>query len=99
MPTFHADQRSADKASYTDPRTVPNSDAGAQYTSVRFTDTLDLEGFRASIGSVGDAHDNAAAESVIGLFKNEAVRSDSPFRAGPLHGLREVETLTLEWVT
>jgi hypothetical protein len=31
---------------------------------------------------VVDAHENAAAETVMGLFKNEAVAKDSPFRAG-----------------
>src|SRR3954449_1127602 len=31
----------------------------AQYTAIRFTDPLALEGLVASIGSAGDAHDNA----------------------------------------
>jgi len=35
-----------------------------------------------SIGTIGDAFDNAAAETVMGLFKNEAVAKDSPFRTG-----------------
>jgi transposase InsO family protein len=34
--------------------------------------------------TVGDAHDNAAAETVMGLFKNEAVATGSPFRTGAL---------------
>jgi len=29
----------------------------AQYTSIRFTDHLELEGIKPSIGSVGDAYD------------------------------------------
>ena len=34
---------------------------------MQFTETLALEGLSASIGSVGDAYDNAAAETVFGL--------------------------------
>lgn len=39
-----------------------------------FAETLALEGIAASIGSIGDAYDNALAESTIGLFKNEAIQ-------------------------
>jgi putative transposase len=63
---------------------IHHSDAGSQYTSIRYTDTLALEGLQPSIGSVGDAYDNASAETVMGLFKNEAVAKDSPFRSGAL---------------
>ncbi len=38
---------------------IHHSDAGSQYTSIRFTEHLDLEGIQPSIGSVGDAYDNA----------------------------------------
>jgi len=77
---------------------VHHSDAGSQYTSIRFTETLALEGLSASIGTVGDALDNAAAESFMGLYKNEAIRADSPFRRGPLRQLVDVETLTMHYV-
>ena len=80
------------------PGMIHHSDAGSQYTSVRFTETLDLQGLSASIGSVGDAYDNAAAESTIGLYKNEAVAAGSPFRTGPLRTLSDVETLTMNYV-
>jgi putative transposase len=36
---------------------IHHSDAGSQYTSVKFTDSLALQGIAASIGSVGDAYD------------------------------------------
>ena len=49
-----------------------HSDAGSQYTSLRFTEHLELEGIAPSIGTVGDAYDNALMESIIGLFKTEA---------------------------
>jgi putative transposase len=35
------------------------------------------------------------AESTIGLFKNEAIRDASPFRAGPLRTLDDVERVTM----
>ncbi|MSS85432.1 transposase [Actinomycetaceae bacterium WB03_NA08] len=60
---------------------------------------MELEGLRPSVGTIGDAYDNAQAESVMGLFKNEAVRKDSPFRVGPLKTVADVEDLTLEWAT
>jgi putative transposase len=41
---------------------------------------------------------NALAETTIGLYKNEAIREDSPFRRGPLHRLADVELLTADWV-
>lgn len=77
---------------------VHHSDAGSVYTSVKVAETLWLSGLRPSIGSVGDAYDNALAETTIGLYKNEAVRPDSPFRRGPLHGAADVELLTADYV-
>lgn len=77
---------------------IHHSDAGSQYTSIRYTDTLALEGLQPSIGSVGDAYDNAAAETVMGLFKNEAVAKDSPFRTGALKTENDVIEIVFEWV-
>jgi putative transposase len=45
----------------------------AQYTSRAFTQTLDDHGVLASIGSVGDAYDNALAESFVDSFKTEPI--------------------------
>lgn len=53
---------------------VHHSDAGSQYTSYDYTQTLDDHGVRASIGTVGDAFDNAAAESFVDSFKTELIR-------------------------
>ncbi len=78
--------------------TIHHSDAGSQYTSVRLGETLLLSGMVPSIGSVGDAYDNALAETTIGLYKTEAIRDDSPFRRGPLTRLADVELLTADWV-
>ena len=57
-----------------------------------------LEGLAASIGSVGDAYDNAAAETVMGLYKNEAIKKGSPFWTGPLKTIADVEETTFDWV-
>ena len=56
---------------------IGHADAGSQYTAVRFTEHLDLEGIRPSIGSVGDAFDNALMECVNGLYKTECIRTPS----------------------
>jgi len=52
----------------------------------------------ASIGSVGDAYDNAVAESVFGLFKNEALAAGSPFRTGLLRTLADIEKVTADYL-
>jgi putative transposase len=52
---------------------VHHSDAGSQYTSVDYTQTLDDHGVLGSIGTVGDAYDNARAESFVDSFKTELI--------------------------
>ena len=76
---------------------ICHSDAGSQYTSVRFTEHLALEGIRPSIGSVGDAYDNALMESVIGLFKTECIRT-TVFHDKPYRTINDVEFPTAGWV-
>ena len=78
---------------------IHHSDAGSQYTAIHFGETLSLSGLRPSIGSVGDAYDNALAEATIGLYKNECIRADSPFRRGPLRNLGDVELITADYVS
>ena len=56
-----------------DVRLVHHSDAGSQYTSYAFGQLLDDHGVLASIGSVGDALDNALAESFVDSFKTELI--------------------------
>jgi putative transposase len=53
---------------------VHHSDAGSQYTSFDYSQTLDDHRVLASIGSVGDAYDNALAESFVDSFKTELIR-------------------------
>jgi putative transposase len=72
---------------------VCHHDAGSQYTSIAFTERLAAAGAAPSVGTVGDALDNALAESQIGLFKTELIR-----RRGPWRNVDDVELATLEWV-
>jgi putative transposase len=72
---------------------IHHSDAGAQYTALRYAERLADVGALASIGSVGDSFDNAMAESIVGLYKNECVKIDGPFRT-----VDELELATLSWV-
>jgi transposase InsO family protein len=77
----------------TDAALVHHSDRGGQYLSIRYTERLADAGIEPSVGSRGDAYDNALAETVIGLFKTEVI-----YRDGPWKGFEEVEYATLEWV-
>lgn len=77
---------------------IHHSDAGSQYTAEHFSEVLALSDMRASIGSVGDAYDNAMAETTIGLFKTEAIGKRSPFITGPLKTINDVEWTVLGWV-
>jgi putative transposase len=72
---------------------ICHSDAGSQYTSIRYTERLDEIGARPSIGSVADSYDNALAETVNGLYKTELIR-----RRGPWRTVDDVELATLSWV-
>jgi transposase InsO family protein len=76
---------------------IGHSDAGSQYTSIRFTEHLELEGGKPSIGSVGDAYDNALMECVIGLFKTECIRT-TVFHAAPYRTISDVEYATAGWI-
>ena len=57
-----------------------------------------LEGLVPSVGTVGDALDNALCETTIGLYKTECVREGSPFRNGPIGTLADLENITSAWV-
>lgn len=72
---------------------VHHSDAGSQYTSVLYSERLASHGIAPSIGTVGDAFDNAMAESGIGLYKTELIR-----RRGPWRNPEQVEIQTLEYI-
>ena len=68
-----------------------------QYTSIRLTEHLAVQDIAPSIGTVGDAYDNALMESIIGLYKAECIGTDV-FHHGPLRTLADVEFATAGWV-
>ena len=51
---------------------------GSQYTAISFTEALIEAGIAPSIGTVGDALDNALMESTIGLYKTELIDTTGP---------------------
>jgi len=72
---------------------VHHSDAGAEYTAIRYRTVLaDFEAL-ASIGTVGDSYDNAMAESLNGLYKTECY-----YRQESWADVREIELATSSWV-
>lgn len=73
-----------------------HSDAGSQFTSIRYGERLAEIGATPSIGSVGDSYDNALAETVNGYYKAELVRG--PTRSGPWKKVEDLELATLGWV-
>lgn len=74
-----------------------HSDAGSQYTAVAYTEKLALDGIAPSIGSIGDAFDNALMETINGLYKTECVRT-TIFHEGSYKTIADVEYATAGWV-
>ena len=72
-----------------------HSDAGSQFTSVRYGERLAELGAVPSIGSVGDSFDNALAESVNAIYKSELIYGPDQ---GPWRTVEDVELATLSWV-
>ena len=73
---------------------IHHSDRGSRYLAIRYSERLIEAGVEASVGRVGDAYDNALAETISGLCKAEVIH-----RRGPWKGLSGVEYATLEWVS
>jgi putative transposase len=71
---------------------VHHSDAGSQYTSIDFTQVLDDHHVLGSIGSIGDAYDNAMAESFVDSFKTELI-ADRVWQSRS-----QLELAIVEWV-
>lgn len=72
---------------------IHHSDRGSQYISIRYSERLADLGIASSVGSVGDAYDNAMAETINGLYKAEVI-----WKRGPWKGREAVEHATLDWV-
>lgn len=75
-----------------DVQLVHHSDAGSQYTCDDYTQELSDQSVLSSIGTVGDALDNALAESFVDSYKTELI-SDRVWRTRA-----ELELATVEWV-
>jgi transposase InsO family protein len=71
---------------------IHHSDHESQYTAIHYGEQLVIEGIVPSFGSVGDAYDNALAETINGLYKTECVTQDGPF-----HTIDQVMDATLDW--
>jgi putative transposase len=72
---------------------IHHSDRGSQYLSIRYTERLADAGAVCSVGSRGDAYDNALAKAVNGLYKAEVIRKNGPWRS-----VEHVELATAKWV-
>jgi putative transposase len=72
---------------------IHHSDRGSQYLAIRYGERLAEAGAVTSVGSKGDSYDNAAAESLNGLYKTELIHRRRTWRS-----YDEVEIATLEWV-
>ncbi|WP_155723089.1 IS3 family transposase [Mycobacterium avium] len=75
---------------------ICHSDAGSQFTSIRYGERLAEIGAVPSIGTVGDSFDNALAETVNGYYKAELIYG--PARSRPWKTVEDVELATLSWV-
>ena len=71
---------------------IAHTDRGSQYTSLAYTDRLDDLKIDPSVGSKGDAYDNAMAEAWVATFKSELVDG----RRFPSYEHAEHETLS--WI-
>ena len=71
---------------------VAHTDRGSQYTSLHYTDRLDEHGIAPSLGSRGDAYDNAMAEAWVATYKTELVQ-------GRLLSFEHLEHETLRWIS
>jgi hypothetical protein len=75
-----------------EPGLIAHTDRGSQYTSIRYTDRLDEIGAAPSVGSKGDAYDNAMAKAWVATYKSELVDG----RRFP--SFEHVEHETLHWI-
>jgi putative transposase len=71
---------------------IAHTDRGSQYTSIRYTDRLDEIGAAPSVGSKGDAYDNAMAEAWVATYKSELVEGRR------FASYEHVEHETLHWI-
>ncbi len=71
---------------------IAHTDRGSQYTSIAYTDRLDQLEIAPSVGSRGDAYDNAMAEAWVATYKAELVAGRS------FPSFEHAEHETLHWI-
>jgi putative transposase len=71
---------------------IHHPDQGSQHTSFAFTRRLASEGLVGSMGTVGDALDNATCESLIGTMKIEKLNRQ------PRRSVEDVRAAVFEWI-
>jgi transposase InsO family protein len=74
------------------PDLIAHNDMGVQYTSVAYTERLVEYEMLASVGSRGDAYDNAMAETFVGLYKTELVAGRT------FASFEQLEHETAQWI-
>ena len=74
---------------------IHHNDRGVQYSARHFAELLGLYGISLSMGSVGDAYDNALAETIIGSCKTELIKN--PVYA-PWRSFEQLQLETARWV-
>lgn len=72
---------------------IHHSDRGVQHLAMTYTQRLAEANLVPSVGSVGDSHDNALAETINGLYKAEVI-----CRRRSWPSVSAVEMATLHWV-
>lgn len=76
-----------------DGRLVAHTDAGSQYTSIAYTERIEALGITPSVGTVGDALDNAMAEAFVATIKSELIQGRI------LAGVEAAEQEVLAWIS
>jgi putative transposase len=71
---------------------IHHTDQGSQYVSFDYSQELNDAGVLASMGTVGDAYDNAMAESFVDTFKTELIKDRV------WHSNQQLELAIVEWV-
>ena len=62
--------------------------------SIRYSERLAEAAIEPSVGSAGDAYDNALAETINGRYKTKLIHRRAPWKTR-----ESVELATLEWVS
>ncbi|WJZ18445.1 Integrase core domain protein [Corynebacterium guangdongense] len=76
---------------------VHHSDRGVQYRSIAYATALDENEIVASVGPRGDSYDNALADALNSLYKDDVIHNAN-VNPDAWQGIKDVEKATLDWV-